>query len=450
MNREDTLSGALGLLDRTDDFIRNSATVKILSVGILIAFLLIPSSMISSLMRERKLRRDSVVQEISQKWGNRQTIIGPFLTVPFKTFHTDEKDKLKFDIRYLHILPENLRFSGQIDPEIRYRSIYEAVLYNVQINVDGNFSIPILSHNIDLENVLWEKALFSMGITDMKGIQDNIIIKFNERNYEVSPGLETTDIALSGVQCSIPLSPNDDSSTFSLRLNLNGSEQIHFIPVGETTSVDLKSTWPSPSFNGSFLPTTSEITDEGFSAAWHVLHLNRNFPQFWDGNQYKVNESSFGLKLLITADIYQKSIRISKYALMFIVFTFSAFFFSEIINKKRIHPVQYILIGLAIILFYVLLLSMSEHLSFDVAYILSAVAITCTITGYAQGILRNNHFTLTVLGILIILYTYLYIVLQSEDYALIMGSIGLFVVLITVMYITRKIDWYSLDKGSIQ
>ncbi|MBD70559.1 cell envelope integrity protein CreD, partial [Candidatus Poribacteria bacterium] len=146
----------------------------------------------------------------------------------------------------------------------------------------------------------------------------------------------------------------------------------------------------------------------------------------------------------------QKSIRISKYALMFIVFTFSAFFFSEIINKKRIHPVQYILIGLAIILFYVLLLSMSEHLSFDISYILSAVAITCTITGYAQGILRNNHFTLTVLGILIILYTYLYIVLQSEDYALIMGSIGLFVVLITVMYITRKIDWYSLDKGSVQ
>ena len=178
MNKEDTLSGVLGLLDRTDDFIRNSATVKILSVGILIAFLLIPSSMISSLMRERKLRRDSVVQEISQKWGNRQTITGPFLTVPFKTFYTDEKDNLKFNIHYLHILPENLRISGKIDPEIRYRSIYEAVLYNVQINVDGNFTIPILDHNIDLESVLWEKALFSMGITDMKGIQDNIIIKF--------------------------------------------------------------------------------------------------------------------------------------------------------------------------------------------------------------------------------------------------------------------------------
>ena len=135
---------------------------------------------------------------------------------------------------------------------------------------------------------------------------------------------------------------------------------------------------------------------------------------------------------------------------MFIVFTFSAFFLSEIINKKRVHPIQYLLIGLAVVLFYVLLLSISEHLNFDLAYILSAVAITTIITGYAKAILRNNRFTLTVLGTLIILYSYLYIVLQLEDYALIMGSIGLLVVLTTVMYITRKIDWYSLDKDQIR
>ena len=284
----------------------------------------------------------------------------------------------------------------------------------------------------------------------MRGIQDNIIIKFNEKNYKASPGLKTTDITSSGVQCVIPLSPTENDSTFSLRLNLNGSEQIHFIPVGETTVINLKSTWPSPSFNGSFLPANREITDKGFSAAWNILHLNRNFPQFWEGNQYKVKESSFGLKLLITADIYQKSVRISKYALMFIVFTFSAFFFSEIINKKRVHPIQYILIGLAIILFYVLLLSISEHLNFDIAYILSAIAITTVITGYSKSVLRNNRFTLTVSGILIILYAYLYIILQLEDYALLMGSVGLFTVLTIVMYITRKIDWYSLDKDQIQ
>ena len=433
---------------KTSNFIRNSATLKILSIGLLVIILLIPTTMISSLMSERESRRDSVIQEINQKWGNSQTVTGPFFTVPYKSFYKDENEKLKFNIHYLHILPEKLDISGQIDPQIRYRSIYEAVLYSTQININGNFTLPILNQsNIDPENVLWEKAIFSIGITDMRGIQDNIVVIFDEKKYDASPGLRTTDITSSGVHCVIPLSPIKDVNTFSLQLNLNGSENIQFIPVGKTTSVNLKSSWPSPSFNGSFLPTTRKITDKGFSATWNILHLNRNFPQSWTGNQYKVIDASFGLKLLITADIYQKSIRVSKYALMFIIFTFSAFFFSEIISKKRVHPIQYTLIGFAIILFYVLLLSISEHLNFDFSYILSALTITIIITGYSKGILKNNRFTLTIFGILIILYSYLYIVLRLEDYALIMGSIGLLTVLSTVMYITRKIDWYSLEKN---
>ncbi|MDM8539603.1 cell envelope integrity protein CreD [Desulfococcaceae bacterium HSG9] len=440
MNTQNTMK-------KTGDFIRNSATLKIFSIGVLVLILLIPTSMISSLMRERESRRSSVVEEINQKWGENQTVTGPFFTVPFKSYYKDKNEKLKFNIRYLHILPEKLSVSGLIFPQIRYRSIYEAVLYNTRLKINGNFTIPVLNQSdIDPENVLWEKAVFSLGITDMRGILDNIVISFDEKQYKAGPGLKTTDIASSGVHCLIPLSPTQKESAFSLQLNLNGSENIQFIPVGETTGIKLKSDWPSPSFNGSFLPTTREITDLGFSATWKILHLNRNFPQFWAGKQYKVKNAAFGLKLLITADIYQKSIRISKYALMFIVFTFAAFFFSEIINKNRVHPIQYLLIGLAIILFYVLLLALSEHINFDLAYILSASAITALITGYSKGILKNNYFTLTVFGILIVLYAYLYIVLQLEDYALIMGSIGLLIVLSTVMYITRKIDWYSLEK----
>ena len=426
---------------RTSDFIRNSATLKVLSIGLIVLLLLVPAAMIHSLMTERESRRASVVREINQKWGTRQTITGPFLTVPYKAFYQDEEGQMQFNIHYLHILPENVEFSGKIDPQIRYRSIYEAVLYNAQIDIRGNFTFsPLTQGDIEPENVLWDKAVFSLGITDMRGIQDNVMIQFNEQAYKANPGLKTTDLAASGVGCALALSATQPDSSFALQLQLNGSEQIHFIPMGETTRVKLQSTWPSPSFNGAFLPTTREISDQGFSAVWNVLHLNRNFPQFWKRNQYKVNDSSFGLELIITADIYQKSIRISKYALMFIVFTFSAFFFAEIINKNRVHPIQYLLIGLAIILFYVLLLAISEHLNFDVAYILSAVAITAVITGYSKAILRNNPFTLTVLGILIILYGYLYIVLQLEDYALVMGSIGLLLVLTTVMYITRKIE----------
>jgi inner membrane protein len=444
MNKQDTIT-------KTGSFIRNSATLKIVAIGLLVLVLIIPTSMISSLMRERESRKDMVVQEINQKWGNSQTVTGPFLTVPFKSFYKDEKDKVKFNIRYFHVLPDSINITGQIDPTIRYRSLYEAVLYNTQIQMDGIFSMPMLNqYNIDPANVLWEKAAFSIGITDMRGIRDNISITFNGNEYKAGPGLKTTDIASSGVQSLIPLSPTQKDSRFSLELNLNGSEQLRFIPMGETTRVNLESTWPSPSFNGAFLPVSRQVSNNGFSATWNILHLNRNFPQFWVGNQYMVGESSFGLRLLITADIYQKSIRISKYAVMFIVFTFSAFFFSEVISRKRVHPIQYILIGLAIILFYVLLLSLSEHLNFDLAYILSAAAITTIITGYSRGILKSNYFALTVFGILIVLYAYLYIVLQLEDYALLMGGIGLFMVLTTVMYITRKIDWYSLDKDQTQ
>lgn len=439
MNPQDTLK-------KTGDFIRNSATLKIVSIGILILVLLIPTSMISSLTQERESRRDSVVKEINQKWGMGQTLTGPFFTIPYKSFYKDENEKQKFNIHYLHILPERLKISGNIDPLVRYRSIYEAILYNAQITVSGNFTIPALSQsNIDPDNVLWNLAIFSIGITDMKGIGENIEITFNQKKYSVSPGLKTTDIAAAGVSSVIPLSPSENTNPFLFQLNINGSEQLQFIPVAEETNVELKSGWPSPSFNGAFLPTTRNITANGFSAQWKILHLNRNFPQFWTGNTYPVNTAAFGLKFLITADIYQKSNRLSKYAIMFIIFTFSAFFFSEIINRKRVHPIQYLLIGLAVILFYILLLSISEYVNFDYAYLLSALAVTILISGYAAGIVKNRRFTFTVFGILIILYSYLYIVLQLEDYALIMGSIGLLVVLSTVMYITRKIDWYTLD-----
>jgi len=434
------------IIKKTDHFVRTSATIKIISIGILILLLLIPITMISSLVRERKIRHDSVLLEIYQKWGNRQTITGPFFTVPYKSFYRDKNDKRRYTIKYFQILPEKLDYQGEISPHVRYRSIYEAVVYKCRLDISGAFSIPNLEQlNIKSKNILWEKSVFSLGITDMRGITENIQIVFDKEKYDVTPGLKTRDIASAGVSSVISLTPTDRSKTFSFSLNLNGSEQIYFTPMAEETNVNIKSTWPSPSFCGAFLPISREVNEKGFNASWKVLHLNRNFPQYWQGNQYKVNKSCFGLKLLITADIYQKSTRITKYALMFVIFTFSAFFFSEIINRNRVHPIQYLLIGLSVILFYVLLLSISEHLTFDVAYLLSAIAISLLVTGYAKGIIKSNHFSITVFSLLTILYFYFYIVLQLEDYALMMGSIGLFLVLSAVMFITRKVDWYSLE-----
>lgn len=434
------------IVKKTQNYVKRSITLKIVSVGILILLLLIPAAMTQKLISERQSRRDSVVKEISQKWGESQTITGPFITVPFKTFFKDNEGKPQFNLNYLHILPETLNIAGEIKPKVRYRSLFEAVLYNTKLVFRGNFKLPLTSQlNIDSDNILWDKAYLSLGITDMRGIQDKIVISFNKSDYDANPGLKTTDLAAAGVSTPIKSLLPNEANTFSFDLSLNGSEQINLIPVGESNAVKINSRWPSPSFNGAFLPASREVKKDGFSASWKILHLNRNYPQFWEGAQYKVTQSAFGVKLMLTADIYQKSMRLAKYSIMFLVFTFATFFFSEIINKQKIHPIQYILIGIAILIFYTLVLSLSEHMHFNYAYILSATSVTLIISGYAKAIISSSRFALTILGILTILYCYLFIVLQLEDYALILGSIGLLVILALVMYITRKIDWYEIE-----
>lgn len=430
---------------KTKRFVRTSATLKVLSIVLLVLLLLMPTSMIKSLVKERESRREDVVEEINQKWGDSQTIAGPFFTVPYKSYYKDDKDQQKFVFKYLHVLPETLNITGVLNPEIRYRSLYEAVLYTADLNFSGNFLLPSPGQlNIESPDILWDKAVFSIGITDMRGIRRNIEIKFDDAVFKAEPGLKTADIAPAGVGVTMDISGLRESSAFSFSLSLNGSQRIEFVPLAETTTVELRSSWPSPSFDGAFLPAERRIDKNGFSAAWKVLHLNRNYPQYWPGSQYKVVSSAFGLKLRVTADIYQKTMRISKYAVMFIILTFAAFFFTEMITSRRVHPIQYLLVGLAILLFYTLLLSLSEYINFDYAYILSALAVTSVITGYAQGILKTRRFTFIVFGILVLLYAYLYIVLQLEDYALLMGSLGLLLILSAIMLITRNIDWYAI------
>jgi inner membrane protein len=440
------MTGIQDSVDRTVNYISRSITLKIITIGILILLLLIPASMIQDLISERQHRRDSVITEINQKWGGSQTITGPYITVPFKEFFKDGNNEMQFYLKYLHILPVTLSITGEIVPEIRYRSLFETVVYNTRLAFKGDFKIPQSGLlNIEPNNILWDKATLSVGITDMRGIEDKIDIRFNEAVYNTNPGLKTADIAPAGVSTQIDLSESKDIKSYSFELNLKGSDEIAFIPVGESNTVNIKSTWPSPSFDGAFLPDRPDVNKEGFRAAWTVLLLNRNYPQFWEGNQYDVSSSSFGVKLLLTADIYQKSTRLAKYALMFLFFTFASFFFSEVINKQKIHPIQYILIGIAILIFYTLVLSLSEHMGFNLAYILSAVSVTLIISGYAKAIVENKRFAFMIMGVLAVLYGYLFIVLQLEEYALLMGSIGLLIIIATVMFMTRKINWYKVE-----
>lgn len=431
--------------------IGRSVTFKLVTICTLILLLLIPASMVRSLIYEREGRKQQVIDEINHKWGEAQSVTGPIISIPYLDPVVGKKGKITKVTKYLHLLPDTVNINSDITPEVRYRGIYEAVLYNTTLNIDGSFpQAPMDDLRIAPENIVWSGAFISMGISDMRGIKEQINATFDGQYLSIEPGIETADVIHSGVSAGIRLDGTHKSYPFHFVVKLNGSRQIEFSPVGKVTTVVARSQWKDPSFGGAFLPIERNITEKGFYAKWKILHLNRNYPQSWKGDAHDISPSAFGVNLFSPVDVYQKSMRTAKYALMFIVLTFMAFFITEAMHHLRVHPVQYLLIGLGVIIFYTLLLAISEHLNFGGAYLISAAAIISLITGYTHAILKKRPVTLLVGGILTALYAYLYIVLQLEDYALLMGSVGLFVALSGIMFMTRKIDWYAVSQDTLR
>lgn len=423
-------------------WIRESITFKFITISILVLLLLIPASMIKSLIREREFTRDEVVQEVNAKWANEQLLVGPIISVPYE-FTFIQNGYEKTILKYAHFLPDELNIEGHISPEIRYRSIYEVIVYSSQIAYSGYFDkLDFSKWNINEENILYDEATISFGVSDMRGINQSIIFNVNDRKLEARPGLETNDIIHSGVSTTIG-KPNQAKTYFNFTIDINGSHDLSFIPVGKTTVVKLESDWKNPSFDGSFLPDDRVINEKGFTAEWQILELNRDYPQKWLENKYNIFNSKFGTKFLLGVDLYQKSERSAKYAIMFLALTFLVFIMSEITNKKRIHPIQYLLIGVALCVFYALLIALSEQIGFDWAYLIASTAVISLITIYTSSILKSRKITAVVGTSLVILYIFLYTILQLQEYALLMGSIGLFVVIAITMYLSRKIDWYG-------
>ncbi len=441
----------LSFFEKFNMWLRNSLIVRLFSIGFLMLILLIPTEMIKSLIRERESTQRSAIYEVSSKWGDSQTITGPVVTIPYKVYTSsyDKYNKLITleEIRYAHFLPKNLKIEGELFPEIRYRGIYEVILYTTKLNIKGNIERPNFKElSINNDNIIWKDAYISIGISDMRGIEEKIDIMWGKEKLSLNPGLESKDVIISGLSTKLNLETVINKQyEFSFDISLKGSQNLNFVPLGKETNVILKSSWNNPSFSGAFLPDTRNIDKDGFTANWKILHLNREYPQQWKNMDYKVSGSSFGLNLLIPVDEYQKTMRTAKYAIMFIALTFLVFFFVEIFNKNRIHPIQYLLTGLALIIFYTLLLSFSEHMKFNIAYILSSISVIILITIYAQGIFKNIKVSMLTGSILTILYGFLFVTLQLQDYALLLGSIGLFTVLSTVMFLSRNIDWYNLS-----
>jgi inner membrane protein len=438
-------------LEKVNTWMRNSIMLKLGTITLLILLLLIPTSMIKSIIYEREALSESARLEVSNKWANAQSVVGPIIVVPVRyTFEQmiDEKPVVKTYTKQLKVLPKSLNINGKIDPKSLKRGIYEVVVYESKLDVSGTFDLSQIEViDQDFKEIQWDKARIVMGLTDLRGIRNNLTIGFGDEKLSVNPGTGLPDLVPTGVSAPVDLNEQlEHPIPFQLSLDIQGSENLSFVPLGSTTLVKLNSNWTAPSFIGNFIPKKRDITESGFTAEWQVLELNRNYPQYWLDDAYsgKVERSAFGTDLILPMDDYQKSMRSSKYAIMTIGLTFLIFFISEIINKKKIHPFQYALVGLSLSVFYVLLVSLSEHISFNLSYLISMVAIVGMITLYALSVFQRKSQAMLVSGVMTALYGFMFVTLQLADYALLLGSVGLVIILGLTMYFTRNINWYGL------
>ncbi|WP_459210621.1 cell envelope integrity protein CreD [Aquimarina rhabdastrellae] len=436
-------------------WITTSITIRMFMVGILILILLIPLTFIQSLINERSHRQSEVIDEINQKWGNEVYLYGPILKIPYRKraetsiWDQSEKSYIKehtTTIENAYFFPETLNIDADISCEPLRRSIYESVVYNADMNISGSFSKPNFnSKDILDEDILWDKATILIKTTNVKGIKSSLNFVLNDTSYPLFSkytedtsyaALETKFLALKDL-------PDTNTISFTLPFNVNGSKEIKFIPIGKETDVHLASDWGDPSFDGNFLPNpkTKKVTKDGFKADWKVLHVNREFEQEFFGKLPQINAAAFGVTLLIPVDEYQKSERAAKYGYLVIALTFLAFFLIQTMSKIHIHPFQYFMIGLALAMFYTLLISISEHSSFFKAYIIASIAVITLITVYSKSILKSYKFTLLICATLLALYTFIFVLIQLKHYALLVGSIGLFLILAVVMMVSKNIDW---------
>lgn len=441
-------------------WIKTSITARMLMVGFLTLILLIPLFFIEGLIRERSHRQTEVINEINQQWGNEVLIYGPILKVPYKTYKektvTDKKTKKVYtetieEIRNAYFFPESLNINSNINPEEKKRGIYTTAVYNSKMAITGSFIKPDFSDiEISDKDVLWGKTKIIIQSSNVKGVNE-ANLKLNQINYELTSKynaqknynynevtlhtLETKSINKEPFLFQKPLS-------FNINLNIKGSEQIRFIPTGKQTEAQITSNWKTANFFGEFLPYNDDkINDDGFNAKWKILDINRPFPQEHYNSIPDLKEFAFGVNFMIPVDEYQKSERSAKYGFLVIGLTFLIFFLIQTMSKVTIHPFQYLMIGIALTMFYTLLVSISEHSNFLKAYLIAGISVIVLITLYSKSILKTFKFPLFIGLSLIALYTFIYIIIQLENYALLVGCIGLFLILAIVMFVSRKIDW---------
>ena len=418
----------------------------LLIAGMCVAFF-IPQLLLKNLVSERKSTESDAESEVFEKWAGPQTVTGPVIKVDYSW--VEGKDEKK-EYRTKVILPELLDVKGDVKTKHLKRGIYDFSVYETALDITGQFKLPK-----DFEKLQgdyewhFEKVKIVVGLPNLRGLSDNVALNLGGTTYDMMA--ETGN--LKGLSCEVDLSQllEGEHLDFSLVLPFKGSGDLMFAPVGQTTTVSLTSDCVTPSFNGYYLPDERQVTDTGFQAEWKVLAINREYPQVLDDSFLKLyeygsttfDESTFGVELKVPVEQYLQTDRAIKYAFLIILLTFAAVFFVEMRKAKPIHPVQYLLIGIALIVFYTLLLSFSEHMNFGLSYLIACVMTIAMIVVFMASITKDKKTALGIGLLLVVLYAFVYVLLQLESYALLVGSVGLFIILGIAMFATQKIEWYK-------
>jgi inner membrane protein len=424
-------------------FEKNRMLIKCMVTGILTLLMLIPAAFIQELVSEREQRQQQVIDEVSGIWAGPQLLKGPVLMIPYAEPVVQSDNRTSYVRKMAYFMPLRLDIDNNISPHVRHRSIYDVTLYNSQMALSGSFAAPdFAALNIPPGNVYWNEARLVVGISDLRGLEEDIHLQWNDSSETLEAGVPDNGLLSNGLSKQVKLAPGQPVS-FSMNIHLKGSQNLSFVPVGKTTKVHMVSSWPNPSFEGMSSTQPATITEKGFESTWNILQVNTGIPQSWKDANVSIDHAAFGVKLLQPTDGYAKTQRSVKYALLFIGLTFTIFFFIEVLQKKQVHPLQYLLVGFALCVFYVLLLSITEYSGFNSAYLIAATATVALIGMYAWSIFQKGRIALLFTAALAGLYAYIFVLIQLQDYALLCGSIGLFFILAIVMYYSRKIDWYG-------
>jgi inner membrane protein len=434
---------------------------KMAVIGVLTLLLLIPLGMILGLISERQSYKQEVIENLAQSWAKDQTVTGPYLVIRYwvkgmeKEWDPNLKEYTRKEIkreRLCILPPEKLAVEADLPVELRYRGIYRVPVYTAATRFQASFAVPERFGNISGEEIVaWDSPRLVVGVGDVRGIASVPNLKGMDKVLGFEPGTEIPGGG-PGISAVLPPMAPDQSRTFDLAFDLNllGMNSFSLVPLGRDSSLSIRSNWPHPGFSGRFPAAETSVGAGGFTVNWQLSHFATNLPDYFREGDLKLSSLgglAVGAKLVDPVDIYTQTERATKYGVLFIALTFAAFFLHEVLKDLSIHPVQYCLVGGALALFFLLVVAFSEHVAFGLAYAIAASSCVGLIGFYLCYVLKSAVRGTVFTGMLAFLYGVLYMLLQSEDYALLMGSLLLFAGLAVVMVLTRRINWYALEKG---